>query len=800
MAVGRGSTRDEGLSGHKHDISHHTFVGQTDPTFVHRMKKNKQSGDVEEILKDGEGRFVMRPLYYNNVQSQHIHTTMFEAAGAWTEQASISMDGLFVPYGGVFASGEINRKKGHIGSGPAWQNGQKIAFTPFEFLEGNGTETDEANEWGYDAGLVAKNLPTREWPPEQVAGKPLDYKRVNSLTLNPFNYGNNIQAYHRGKDINDPKHAEDFDNSFDYSTQKTGDYKQKGYDPRAVGFRAPMMIAGWGYDTSGRPVPNADYDSDPTIYDAAGEIIPPEADGSDEFLPDYQWRMDKWKVGPLDVRWDREKKVWAAGGAMEITLLQAARCFNYIGWDAPYNACVDGNPQCCFTDESGMGIPEPPFYGGTTAEFQTCCPGSSCKQKQCATNYWTCDDCDNVSICVAKADSPAISKTTGAGTKIHVDDVTCLYKAITGLGMCKNASAGTVLPQYKTRQDCVNAGMNWHPNQGNTIHIMVSQDLDEAFAGNPSLKPNLPNLTPQGAQGAAPGGGPPVNFNGAEVIKISDIQFDDPKCTKSKCPGFLEIAPDTGVPPQNRGLSAPTWQGCAQSESNPCMPTAAQCGGGVTIDDEGMRARGCPSTWSPPFYVIGPGLAFHDAIEIRKSAESPNGYSTDSPPNWEAGHKETPTSVSINKTVVENVMLHSLKRSQFFYGLNTGRVKTALVDVRAGTDPFGCNNDKDCGKPGNKPCCCEKPGDKKYSAAHHSAYGTGCEPVEVFEKFDVYWILQAEFEYKSVATKVTCDPDTFEITVCTRKIPVQGGASCEYCPGFTTCLSGDETSGVGSLY
>jgi hypothetical protein len=788
--VGRGSNRDSKIGGHQHDISHHTIVGQTEFTFGFRTEKDEQ-GKVVAILKDGDGKPIKRPLYYNHVQTQDISTTMFEAAGSWSEQASVTMDGLFVPYGGVFASGEINRKIPHAGvGGPSWNNGQRTAFTPFEFLEGNGTESGEANEWGYDANLVAGKLPTREWPPEQIAGRPLDYKRINSLTLNPFNYGNNIQGYHKGKDIADPENAGDFDASFDYSAIKTGSLKQKGYDPRAIGFRAPMMIVGWGYDTSGKPVPNADYDADPTIYDAAGEIIPPEASGSDEFLPDYQWRMDKWKAGPLDVRWDREKKTWTAGGAMEINLLQAARCFNYVGWEAPYDACVDGNPQCCFTDESGMGVPEPPFYGGTTAEFQTCCPGSNCRSKQCATNYWTCDSCDNTSICVAKADSPALSKTSGAGTRIHVDDVSCLYKAITGLGMCTGA------PQHRTRQDCDAAGLIWVPNQGNTIHIKVSQDLDEAFAGNPSLRPSLPNL---GGGGGTGSGGSVANFNGVETVKVSDVQFDDPKCVAAKCPGYLEIAPDTGLPAQNRGLSAPSWQGCAQSESNPCMPQGQTCGGG--IDDEGMRARGCPSVWTPPFYVIGPGLAFHDAIEIRKSVEAPNGYSTDSPPDWEAGHKETPTTVSINKAVVENVMLHSLKRSQFFYGLNTGRVKRSLVDVRAGSDPEDCSQDGGtCGTTGASGCCCENVGDPGHVPDNDAAYGTGCEPVEVFENHPVYWIMQAEFEYKNVATKVTCDPDTFEITVCTRKIPVEGGSSCEYCPGFTTCLSGDETSGVGNLY
>ena len=787
------------------------MVGNTERAKALRTAKD-EDGNVTGILKDEDGNPVPRLMFFNNVLSQDINTTISEGAGTWSHQASISMDGMFVPYGGVFVSGQIDRDKNYAGTGGLnWENGQKLAFTPFNFLQGNGTDTGEKNEWGYDAYPVAGSLPTREWPEDQVAGQNINYRNINSLTLNPFNYGNNIKFYHRGKDIVDPRNAPDYDEGFDYSVQKTYNQAQKGYDPRAVGFRAPMMLVGWGYDTNGEPVPNASHDKDPVIYDQSGEKIIPERTGADEFLEDYQWRMDKWKAGPLDVRWDRERKVWTGGGGgADIHLMQASRCFNFAGWEQPYDTCLDGNPQCCFTDESGMGIPEPPFYGGNTAEFTTCCPGSNCKNKQCATNYWTCDSCDNVSICVTKVISGTLEKArTGAaatGRKIYVDDVTCLRKAITGLGVCTGA------PQHRTRQDCEDAGLRWVPSQGNTIHVMVSKDLDDAFAGNPSLKPDLPNLT-GGVSGAGSG---TVNHNGTEVIKISDVQFTDPKCTDAKCPGWIEIAPDTGTPPQNRGLSAPTWQQCPQEEWNPCMPQGTNCAG-ATIDEEGMRARGCPSTWSPPYYIIGPGLAFHDAIEIRRPGEAPNGYSTNSPPDWEEGHKETPTSTAIQAAVVENVLLHSLKRSQFFYGLKTGRARKTLVDVRAGSNPVvlgqSCtNNDSShsnpCGTANNPGCCCEDPTDISaqnaasggYDPDNDAAYGTGCEPVEIYDTYPVYWIMQAEFEYKNFATKVTCDPDTFEITVCTRRIPVEGGVSCEYCPGFTSCLSGDETSGVANLY
>ena len=733
------------------------------------------SGDVIDLSQprlNEQGTYLpsIRPLFMPNVVFQPLETAVTQSAQNWSGKATTSVDALFVPYGGVFVSGvTLNHPKKGVGF--------RLALSPHVDIG----EFKVRNHDGYDADSVAKNLPTREYPKgwNPDAGG----NEANSITLNPFHQNSNIAIVHRGSGI---------DNIEDLSPIKTSSYRDRSEDPRSVALRGPIMIAGWGFDTNGRPVPNASLDVDPTI---AKEYR--NAKDADSFIDDHTWRVDKWKVGPLDVRWDRERKVWTGGGGgADIHLMQASRCFHFAGWEQPYDACLDGNPQCCFTDESGMGVPEPPFYGGSTAEFTTCCPGSNCKNKQCATNYWTCDSCDNVSICVTKTNTTLAKDKTGAaaaGHKIPVEDVTCLYKAITGLGLCTGA------PQLRTRKDCEDAGSRWVPSQGNTIHVMVSKDLDDAFAGNPSLKPDLPNLT-GGVTGA---GGGVVNFNGTEVIKISDVQFDDPKCTKAKCPGYIEIAPDTGTPPQNRGLSAPTWQGCPQAEWNPCMPQVGTCPN-AEIDEEGMRARGCPSQWDGPFYIIGPGLTFHDAIEIRKPTEPPNGYSNDSPPDWEGGHKETPTAIAIQPAVVENVLLHSLKRSQFFYGLKTGRTRKTLVDVRAGSNPDNClaggGPGAACGGVGEPVCCCEDPQDAEYDSDNDGAYGTGCEPVEIFDSYPVYWIMQAEFEYKNFATKVTCDPDTFEITVCTRRIPVEGGVSCEYCPGFTTCLSGDETSGVSSLY
>lgn len=69
---------------------------------------------------------------------------------------------------------------------------------------------------------------------------------------------------------------------------------------RLVGLRSPLILVGWGYGTDGLPVPNS---------------------GDGEFVQNHRQRQDLWKAGPLDARWDDERKVWEAGGSLKVVKL-----------------------------------------------------------------------------------------------------------------------------------------------------------------------------------------------------------------------------------------------------------------------------------------------------------------------------------------------------------------------------------------------------------------------------------------------------------------------------------------------
>jgi hypothetical protein len=169
---------------------------------------------------------------------------------------------------------------------------------------------------------------------------PTNKTEPNSLTLNPFNPNNSLSLYYApsGSDLwthsladtgvatsgeleklNDPSGWLQYGHGLEFSTVGSGVYDDGPTDynfqkdffrrgkveiehVRSVGLRAPMVLTGWGFDLDGKPVPADSADS--TAF-ASGAFRDPS----------------NWKSGPLDVRWDDDRKVWAAGGGATKTYL-----------------------------------------------------------------------------------------------------------------------------------------------------------------------------------------------------------------------------------------------------------------------------------------------------------------------------------------------------------------------------------------------------------------------------------------------------------------------------------------------
>lgn len=83
------------------------------------------------------------------------------------------------------------------------------------------------------------------------------------------------------------------------------DPKRYSEDYRFLGMRGPILLHSWGYDTNGKPIPNAsDTDEDTKGGNFTTEYL------KDQFLTDWLGKPATWPVAPIDFRFDRKRGVW----------------------------------------------------------------------------------------------------------------------------------------------------------------------------------------------------------------------------------------------------------------------------------------------------------------------------------------------------------------------------------------------------------------------------------------------------------------------------------------------------------
>lgn len=78
-------------------------------------------------------------------------------------------------------------------------------------------------------------------------------------------------------------------------------------DYRFLGLRGPMVLHAWGYDTWGKPIPN---EADSEAATMKGEFT--DSNLKDRFLCEWLSKPATWPVGPIDLRFDRDRGVWVA--------------------------------------------------------------------------------------------------------------------------------------------------------------------------------------------------------------------------------------------------------------------------------------------------------------------------------------------------------------------------------------------------------------------------------------------------------------------------------------------------------
>ena len=285
-----------------------------DNDFSHLMITSASHSDNSVIVKDKEGNTLFwagHPDYgtgafkIRDVSSETatgpLSSTLdqYPSDESWSKTGGISLDGLFVPYSTNFAvcsdfgqSSDKNRPNDGTNL-PSFER-------PYATLDKDG-EVQESIDISKDAShpQLGVNAPSPQ--------------HVTSVSLNPFASGHHIKAVNKNSFINNP--AVDVDGFSEHSSNLVQAKSVSVETERPVGLRGPLVIAGWGYDTKGLPVPNMKFDADDKDKDGAQQYTPAQmrTDDKKHFIPNHLRRQDKWKVGPVDLRWDRKRKVWTGG-------------------------------------------------------------------------------------------------------------------------------------------------------------------------------------------------------------------------------------------------------------------------------------------------------------------------------------------------------------------------------------------------------------------------------------------------------------------------------------------------------
>jgi hypothetical protein len=84
------------------------------------------------------------------------------------------------------------------------------------------------------------------------------------------------------------------------------DLSKYANDYRYMAMRGPIVLQSWGYDTQGHPIPNQSGDDNLSDY----------------FATDWLQKPQNWPVAPIDLRYDRDRKVWVSPPAHRIVTAQ----------------------------------------------------------------------------------------------------------------------------------------------------------------------------------------------------------------------------------------------------------------------------------------------------------------------------------------------------------------------------------------------------------------------------------------------------------------------------------------------
>jgi hypothetical protein len=153
---------------------------------------------------------------------------------------------------------------------------------------------DFKNSYGCSMEQIFTPVGTRDVKSSTVKGPELqksdadaNFKAPNSDNYDPY--------FAKENDFTLALHGEDFSANLDMNLNNQN---SKPSIVRAMGLRGPLLLSGWGMGLDGKAAP----------YNSNGDV-------SDRFnhIAEIGKKRHLWKTGPIDLRWDEERKTWGSG-------------------------------------------------------------------------------------------------------------------------------------------------------------------------------------------------------------------------------------------------------------------------------------------------------------------------------------------------------------------------------------------------------------------------------------------------------------------------------------------------------
>lgn len=189
----------------------------------------------------------------------------------------------------------------------------------------------------YNAGYPNPSKSRDEIPPFKLIGsyKPKAYSLpINQLYLNPItsskileDWDNRKNGTTKGFVISSIAFGDKFT---DYQLTHNNLGKDQSGNPilgddeiirqqqdnfRFSALRGPLVLQGWGYDTAGKPIPNH---ADNAFHAERGKFA--KCGLTDKFMKGWIENPRTWPVGPVDLRFDRERGVWTCPSPNKIVV------------------------------------------------------------------------------------------------------------------------------------------------------------------------------------------------------------------------------------------------------------------------------------------------------------------------------------------------------------------------------------------------------------------------------------------------------------------------------------------------